>query len=260
MHERTRSTRPQLIERLRRRIDRDGWPRAQMLLIVVLTGGAGFVASWGMLHLGVQAMALRYALACLLAYLVFLGLLGLWLRTRANDYLEVPNVDVPDFGNLGERSAACVQGHGGESAGGGASASWLDARNEMDLIIDSPGNDDVDVSGALGDSLGAAADADEFAIPLFLVVALIAMLLSSLFVVWTAPVLFAELLVDGVLAASLYRRLRGLDARHWLDSAVRRTFWPFLATTVLAAVVGWILQWQAPGAVTIGEALARMSG
>ena len=91
------------------------------------------------------------------------------------------------------------------------------------------------------------------------VVALVA-ICCRLFVVWSATVLFAELLLDGVLAASLYRRLRGREARHWIDSAVRRTFWPFIATTLLAAASGWALQWKVPGAVTIGEALARMSG
>ena len=57
-----------------------------------------------------------------------------------------------------------------------------------------------------------------------------ALLLSSLWVVYSAPVLFAELLVDGVLAASLYRRLRGLESQHWLETALKRTVWPFVVT------------------------------
>lgn len=250
MHTSSRQvSRPQLIERLRRRLDRDGYPRAQMLLIVMLTGGAGFLASWSLLHLGVHAMALRYALACIAAYLVFLGLLWLWMRTRADDWIEVP-----DF-NGGGRLDTRVHGHSGESAGGGSSGSWDAAVDDQAIHADSS---DTGLADPVGVSFGSAADADEFAIPLFLVIALAAMVMSSLFVVWSAPILFAELLVDGVLAASLYRRLRGLEARHWLDSAVRRTFWPFLATTLIAAAVGWALQWHAPGAVTIGDALGRM--
>ena len=70
----------------------------------------------------------------------------------------------------------------------------------------------------MGEALGAAAQADELAIPLgtlIVVVAVVATLaLSSLFLVWSAPVLFAELLVDGALAAGLYRRLRRIDPRH----------------------------------------------
>jgi hypothetical protein len=231
-----RTTRPQLIERLRRRLDRDGWPRAQMLLIVMLTGAAGFIASWSLLRFGVHAMALRYMFACLIAYAVFLALLWVWMRTSASDWTEIP--DLPHF----------------SGSGGAEQPATAD---DSGTIGDAPSSDGDGAADGLVDTLGTA---DEFALPLLLVVALAALVLSSLFVVWTAPVLFAELLIDGVLAASLYRRLRGLEPRHWLDSAVRRTAWPFLATTGLVGVSGWLMQKQAPGAVTIGEALARLGG
>lgn len=244
-------SRPHLIERLRRRLDRDGYPRAQMLLIVLLTSAAGFVASWLLLHVGVRAMALRYALACLLAYVVFLALLWLWMRMRKDDYLDVPDFSHPNA------PPANVHGDGGESAGGGASAHWDAVDGDDSVVLESV---ETPTDSGIGDALGAAADTDEFAIPLFLVIALAAMVLSSLLVIWSAPVLFAELLVDGVLAASLYRRLRGIETRYWLDSAVRRTVWPFLATTLIAAATGWALQTQAPGALTLGDALARLAG
>ncbi len=231
-------SRPRLIERLRHRLDRDSYPRLQMLLIVMLTAGAGFLASSLMLRLGVHSMGLRYFFACLCAYGVFLLLLWLWLRTRAEDY-----IDLPDPGWLPSRGSPRDEfiARGGQSAGGGSSASY-----EVDDGV-------AESSGVFGDALDAAGSADEFAIPLFVVLAVAAMLLSSLFVVWSAPVLFAELLVDGVLAASLYRRLRGLDARHWLESAVRRTFWPFLATALIAAGTGWGLQHFSPRALTVGD-------
>ncbi|MEJ7805151.1 MAG: hypothetical protein WKG03_04435 [Telluria sp.] len=46
-----------------------------MLIIVLLTGAAGFLASAGMLYLGVTSMALRYLLALSVAYLAFLFIL-----------------------------------------------------------------------------------------------------------------------------------------------------------------------------------------
>lgn len=95
--------------------------------------------------------------------------------------------------------------------------------------------------------------ADELAIPLLLLVIAAALLLSASFVIYSAPALFAELLVDGVLSVSLYRRLRGLDAHHWLDTAVKRTFWPFFATAVTFSAVGWALQLLVPGADSIGD-------
>ena len=75
----------------------------------------------------------------------------------------------------------------------------------------------------------------------------------GLFVVYSAPLLFAELLVDGVLAATLYRRLRGIEPRHWLETAVRRTFLPFLLTACFTGAAGWTMAMYAPGANSIGK-------
>lgn len=224
------TTRAQWIERMRRRLEQQGWPRLQMLFIVVLTGAAGFAASVALLHLGVRAMALRYALACLVAYVVFLGLLWLWMRLRAHDWLDLPDViPKPDQAIGTDRPIP-------------------DGDAEGATPIESGSTDS-------GDGFGAA---DEAAIPLLLIVIVGAVLLAVLFVVVSAPVLFAELIVDGVLATGLYRRLRRIDARHWLDSALRRTAWPFVATIVLAAAAGGVLQVFAPGAITLGQALAQL--
>jgi hypothetical protein len=237
-------TRHAAVDDARRRLLREGWPRLQMLLLVMLTGGAGFLAAWGLLQAGVLRMAVRYPLAVVAAYGVFLVLLWLWLRTRAEDW------DLPDFdGGSGRRGdASDWQGGGGHGGGGGASASWDDAGSGGALDA---------VTAPVGDALGAAAEAEEFALPLAVVLVALAvvavLLMSSLFLVWSAPVLFAELLVDGVLAAGLYRRLRRASGPHWLETAVRRTWLPFVLTGVLAALVGWGLGAYAPGATTLGQ-------
>jgi hypothetical protein len=69
----------------------------------------------------------------------------------------------------------------------------------------------------------------------------------------TAPALFAELLLDGILVGQLYRRLRRFDGRHWLETALRRTALPFLATGILLAIAGFAMQRFAPAARSIGE-------
>lgn len=229
------------VRRIRDELERDGFPRLQMSLLVALTGGVGFVASYLLLRAGLAEMWLRYPAALGIAYAAFLLLLWLWLRTRAEDYADVPdllNASPPSPGSC----AGTYSGQGGQSGGGGASASFDDGAAEAD---------------AVGDALASAAEAEEFAIPLVLVVLVGALLLSSFVMVYSAPVLFAELLVDGVLSASLYRRLRGLRARHWLETAIRRTAWTFAATAVIVCAAGWAMAWYAPGAHSIGDVLAR---
>lgn len=63
-----------------------------MLLLVILTGTSGFVASYILLQAGFVEMWIRYLASFGVAYLVFLVLLWLWLRTRAEDYANLPDL------------------------------------------------------------------------------------------------------------------------------------------------------------------------
>lgn len=243
--------RQQEIRKLRDGLERDSFPRMQMFLLVALTGTSGFIVSYFLLHAGFDKMWLRYLLSIAAAYLMFLIFLWLWLRSSAHDYTDFSDLPVPSsspFGN--SSSSACFGDNGGNFAGGGASSSF-----------DSPpaGFSGLgDTGGSVGDVLGGAADAEELAIPLFLLIAIGAMLFSVFFLVSSAPMLLAELLVDGVLSASLYRRLRGLETRHWLETALRRTLRPFALTTVLVVASGWGMAIYAPEAHTIGDVIFHL--
>lgn len=228
------------VSRVRTQLERDGFPRIQMFMLVSLTGLGGLGASFLMLQAGVTGMALRYALAMCVAYCVFLLLLWCWLRVRADDFADAADLidAVPDFSS---NSSFC--GSGGGFDGGGASANVASAAN--DTGSDSP----------VGEALGAVGSADDAAIPIAVVLFVAAIVLSSLYVVYTAPVLFAEILVDSILSASLYRRLRGIDASHWIESAVKRTIWPFVLTTLVVAAAGGIMGHYVPDAHTLGEVM-----
>lgn len=236
------------IRRLRHRLERDGYPRAQMLLLVTITGAAGFLASYGLLQAGLVTMWLRYLAALGVAYLVFLLLLWLWLRTRAEDYVDLDLPNPPSGSGHGHDDGSGYGGHGGDFGGGGAGA-------EYDSVSPTVSSHIPD-SGA-ADALDVASGADELAIPLVLLAALAALLLSSLWVVYSAPVLFAELLVDGVLVVGLYRRLRHADPSHWLETAVRRTAVPVLLTALAVVIAAWAMQHYAPGAHTVAEVLEQ---
>ncbi|MDP1792256.1 MAG: hypothetical protein Q8L12_16940 [Methylibium sp.] len=84
-------------------------------------------------------------------------------------------------------------------------------------------------------------------------------LARQIYVVYVAPVLFAELLLDGALSYTLYRRLRaGDDSPHWFTTALRRTALPFALTAVFLAIVGMALSAYAPGARSLGEAWSNV--
>ena len=242
------------IERLRRDLIRTSYPRTQMCLLVSITGAAGFLASFSMLKAGLVEMWVRYLCAFGVAYMVFLLLLWLWLRTNVEDYGDAGDLGdvIPSSPRGGGSHHTGYFGKGGTADGGGASGNFDHASFETPVLPESDGST---IGDTLGDTLSAAADAEELAIPLVILVLVAALLLSSAWVVYSAPVLFAELLVDGVLAASLYRRLRGLRTRHWLLTAVHRTLWPFVVTALLVSGTGWWMQQIAPKAHSIGDVI-----
>ncbi|MGC3984355.1 MAG: hypothetical protein QM777_06260 [Pseudorhodoferax sp.] len=237
--------RARAIRQMTERLSRDAFPRLQMALIVALTGGFGLLASFVLLRLGVDAMALRYPLALCCAYGFFLFLVWLWLRTNAADYADLPGL--PDaLPRLPERAPGLRSGAGGDFGGGGASASFDDAVAA-----------DTSPTGALGNAASATAEGEELAIPLVAIALAVGLALASLYVVYIAPVLFAEVLVDGALSYALFRHLRGQDPAHWLSSTVRRTVLPFAATAVFVALVGAGMAAYAPGAQSIGQVMAH---
>jgi Zn-dependent protease len=199
-----RFTRSHAVLRLRRRLERDAYPRLQMSLIVVLTAAVGFLFSYLLLRFGLESMMLRYPLALLGAYGFFMFTLWLWLRTTADQHQD-----------------------------------WLDAASELEPHF-SGSYEYTPRSADNGDGMdvSALADTDELAIPLLAVVFVIGTIVASFYVVYLAPVLFAELLFDGVLAFTLYRHLRSAERSHWLQTALRRTAVPFVLTAVFLAVVG----------------------
>lgn len=239
-------TRSHAILRLKRRLEQNAFPRIQMSLIVGLTGAAGLLFSFLMLEAGVTSMALRYPLALLAAYGVFLLLLWLWLRTQAKDYVDIPDLSglVP---NGSGDCAPAFDGGGGNFGGGGASGSF-DGQDSFAPV-------DSDSVSPLTEAASAVDGADELAIPIIAVAFALGLALASLYVVYAAPMLFAELLVDGALSYALYRRIKAADSPHWLESAVRRTALPFVLTGVFVSITGAAMAAYAPGAHSIGQVI-----
>lgn len=238
------------VVRARQHLQQLGWPRLQMALIVALTGAAGFLASHLLRLAGIDAMPLRYPMAVLLAYGVFLLLMWIWIRWRWDNVLDGLSPDVGS-GSPSPRGSAVEppwSGVGGRSGGGGASASW----NESARV-------NGDDAGEL--PLTGLAE-DEAGLPLLAILGLVALvatvLLASVWIVWSAPVLMAELLVDAAIAGGLYRRMQGMREQGWWRVCVTHTIWPLLGLLVFFTVVGWLAQELAPGAVSLAQAFRAL--
>lgn len=239
-------------------LERKSHPRLQMSLMVALTGAAGALSSVLMLHLGLHNMALRYPLALLVAYGFFMFLLWLWLRTDASDYDNAP--DAADLlSSITPRGGSAPEtvfrsGSGGDFGGGGATGDWG---------VGSLASDSADAVGGVGKSLGAVAEADDLGPPLVAIalalVLVLGLAIAGCYLIYSAPVLLAEVAVDGALSYALYRRVGNEDPRHWLGTALRRTALPFILCAVLVAGIGWGLQAAAPEARSLGQAWKALS-
>lgn len=208
-------------------------PRVQMTLLLALTGGAGFLTSYLLLRAGLDRMALRYPLAVGVAYLVFFLLLRLWIALQSDaDEIASDAVDVVDLGtdvlSAGHSSAF------GTSLPAPRSAPSPKGSSSFDLSIS-----DLDSPAAL--------------LVLAIAAAVAAVVLGAMiYVLYLAPILLAEVLVDGVLLVALYRRLKGTEPEHWLFGAVKRTWIPALVVILTFFIAGTIFQRLAPEARSIG--------
>jgi len=233
------------IARLRHRLERDGTPRFDMLLITLTTGVNGFLASLLLLLFGVETMWLRYAIAFAVAYLNFLWMLRLWLRHR-----ETVDFDVFDAADLATDVPRLFDGGfdggGGSFGGGGASSDF-----EGEPIRPA-------ASGASKGDVSSIFDAEEGILVIALVAALFGLLAASFWMIWSAPALLAELALDACFVGGLYHRLRRVDSSAWFGTALKRTVLPFFFTGALFVFAGWLAQEKYPAARSIGEVVNLM--
>lgn len=194
-------------------------------------------------------MTLRYPVAIALAYCVFLLLLRVWLWLQNSSVdADLPSLDFDgsSSSSVGASSSNSNFG-GGDFSGAGAGGDWS--------AVDSSS------SPSGGDSLldGASFDLEEIGLIIIAVVAVLGGLLASFYIVYAAPALLAEIFVDGVLIAGLYKRVKGIERQYWLATAVKRTIVPVILATVFFTVAGFAVQKAVPEADSIGQVWKYLS-
>ena len=214
-----------LLRRLERHLLRTSYPRIQVFLLVLLTGAVGLLTSTVLLHLQVRIMALRYVVSVAGAFGAFLVFVSLWILSQQRRWKGIVRSGGPRRANVREVEARSVK------EGSFDAIDWLDL--DTDLL------------------------------PMVLVVAGI---LSIAFFVWylisviaLAPELLAEVFLDGVLSAALYRRLRRIEGGHWIKTVFARTRAPFLWALLFFAFIGVLSQRYAPEATSIGGVVAHIA-
>lgn len=206
----------------RRRLLDQRSPRLQMLFILVLVGLSGLSVSVLMKLAGIDAMWIRYPLAVAVAYAEFFGCLWLWIAWNA-------------------RGARTPERDSGPSV--------LDAV-DVPLPCEGPG---IPVDGPDLPFDGA----DELFIPIFVALLVIALACCTGWLLYIAPELLADVLVDAVLLGALYRNLKHRQQDHWTIGALRATWKPFTLIAVSLAAIGYVLQLLDPSLITIGDAVRK---
>jgi hypothetical protein len=221
------------------------WPRLQIMIILGLTGVAAFLTSAVLLRLGVTPMVVRYPIAIAAAYGVFIMLIGFWLWLQREDVdMAESVVEVLDFVDDGRIA----------STGGGGSVNLAGMNTPTVSSGGGGGGSGIDLPG-----IDIDLDLDDLIWVVLALVVLIAGLLAIFYIVWIAPVLLTEVLVDGLLAAGLYRRVKGVEGRYWMTTVLKKTAIPAILALVFFSIAGFCVQKIEPEASSIGEAWRLMA-
>jgi hypothetical protein len=245
-------TRYLLIERLRCRLSTHGFPRAQMLFIIIVSGAAAFLGSMAALKAGLEHMGARYGLAALLGYVGFVGMIRLWIAWQRGRLADLdPDLDPVDVLDGWSSSGTGPGGRveplsafrGGHSGGGGASSSW----NVPSAAADRPAT-----SGSGSGSAGFDLDFDDWWPVVVAAICASLVLAALIYTVWIAPALLAEVALDAAVVMPFYNKLRREDVGTWFGSTVRKTWLAAASVVLLMALAGSVLQHAAPEAKSIG--------
>lgn len=227
------------LQRFRRRIKEQYWVRFHMMLILMATTVSGIVASRVLLWCGIGSVTVRYPLNVAIAYLVFLGLVRLWIvyvhsgSSGPDLDIDLDGADVGETDIVGEFTGS-MPGTGGSSpggGGGGGGGSWF----SFDGF-------DLDGEGAL--------------ILIVLGILVLVILSAGAYLIWVAPEILGEAAFNAVLAANLVKVSNRLEREGWVEGVVRATVVPFGIVMVMTCVLAYVVHHSCPVASTVREALS----
>ena len=231
--------------------------RFHMSLILAAVMAAAVLSSKLLLLAGLRSLPVRYPLAALSAYLVFLGLVRIWvayvtrrgIRFSQNRSSIQLGTDM-DMGFLSGRSASApipeIAHFGGGSSGGAG------ATRSFDVAASESGGSE---SGWMP-SVDVDFDLDDGGWILIVLGILLAVLFGAGgYLIYIAPELLPEVAMQVVLASALKRASTKLAEGEWALSVVKGTLVPFLLVLGMTVVLGLVAHRSCPQATRLVEAL-----
>jgi hypothetical protein len=224
-------SRIEAVNRIAQYLRRKSQPRLLLFIILLFTGIIGAASSFIMFHAGITRMFIRYPLAAFFAYAVFLLLLRLW----RDHQVRQPDIAVHFETTASETSSDTAPNMRKEedkrSYSKRSFLDSLDALNIVNIFDEAPG---------------------------FFICVLIALVVGALFLIGlvlsAAPTLLAEILLDGLLVAGIWRRFKRTEEDdNPLGAAFRITRIPALLVICVLTIVGYLFEFMSPTAQSIGD-------
>ena len=244
--------------------------RFHMFLIVAAAVSVAVLTTRLMLGAGVTVMWERYAVALVLAYGTFFAGVWVWLHMsqygrhlradwgRRNSTIgDVPLDVIPSINPDGGYAAlmeAPFQAGGGTFDGGGAGGSW--DMPSASVSVDSPASGLMDGIGSVGDVGGDEGGCLLVIAGILIAVALFVVFGATIYVVYQAPAILAEVIFEVLLGSPLARGAKALDSANWAAVLLKKTWKPFALIAAAAMAFAVFCHVALPGVTTAGQLVA----
>ena len=244
-----------------------------MTVILVATFAVGLLTVHGLFAIHVAKLWMRYALAVIVAYAAFLGLLKIWLVYFAicirHAHGESGGVDISDFcdfsgagSSSGSSSSVSELGSGGgKFGGGGASANWGTGEPQpvvvapMQQASASTSSSSVSHGSSSGGGFGLDLDGDEIVLVIIVIAVAFAIIGAGAYLIWAAPTILGDTAFNAVLASALIHKTRKVSHPEWVGSVLHATAIPFSIVFALTILMGWYAQHICPSAMRVRDAI-----
>jgi hypothetical protein len=252
-----------LAQKFKERILRGLVVRFHMSLMLTAVVASGVLSSKLLLMAGFHSLRLRYPIAVVVSYGVFLFLIRIWLSYVSIRKIAAIKTGTFDVGNLnfgdvefsGGGSGDGVTFGGGSSGGGGASDVWSESTSAS-FAESSPVPAPSGGGGGghhWGFDFDFDLDGDSVLVLIVLAVLILGIVFAGGYLVYVAPEILPEAAWQFALAGALGKIAKAKG--DWMPGFIKSTSIPFGVVLILATALGFVAQYHCPQAVRLIQAL-----